>query len=142
MNCNSQAVFTACFVPITITSNFLVLLIIGITYYGVTIEMKPLQHNFHMVLFVLYYVAQNKTFESVYEILWCDHSNQTFTWYYSIFSVCQMELENEATVQSNVHLIVVQQSKKMIFKDESFRFLKKLKEGISCKNCWANCAVD
>ena len=70
MTCNSQAVFAAWFVPITITSNFLVLLvIIGITYDGVTIEMKPLQHNFHMVLFVLYYVVQNKTFESVYEIL-------------------------------------------------------------------------
>ena len=55
-----------------------------------------------------------------YYLLWCDHSNQTFTWYYSIFSVCQMELENEATVQSNVHLKVVQQYKEMIVKDESF----------------------
>ena len=116
MTCSSQEVFTAWFVPITIISNFLVLLIIiGITYYGVTIQIKPFQHNFHMVLFVLYHVVQNKTLNlciksyGVYYLLWCDHSNQTFTWYYSIFSVCQMELENEATVQSNVHLKVVQQ---------------------------------
>ena len=34
--------------------------------YGVTIQMKPLQQYFHMVLFVLYVVL---TFESVNEIL-------------------------------------------------------------------------
>ena len=34
--------------------------------YGVTIQMKPLQQFFHMVLFVLYVVV---TFESVDEIL-------------------------------------------------------------------------
>ena len=84
MTCSSRAVFTAWFVPITIISNFLVLLIIiGITYYGVTIQMKP--------------------------------SHGTIR-----FSVCQMELENEATVQSNVHLKVAQQYKEMIVKDESF----------------------
>ena len=127
MTCSSRAVFTAWFVPITIISNFLVLLIIiGITYYGVTIQIKPLQHNFHMVLFVLYHVVQNKTLNlcmksyGVYYLLWCDHSNQTFAWYYSIFSVWQMELENEATVQSNVHLKVAQQYKEMIVKGESF----------------------
>ena len=37
--------------------------------YGVTIQMKPLQQYFCMVPFVL-------TFESVDEILWCDHSNE------------------------------------------------------------------
>ena len=75
MTCSSRAVFTAWFVPITIISNFLVLLIIiGITYYGVTIQMKP--------------------------------SHGTIR-----FSVCVKwsSLENEATVQSNVHLKVVQQ---------------------------------
>ena len=41
---------------------------------GVTIQMKPLQQYFHMVLFI-YYVALN--FESVDEILWCYHSNET-----------------------------------------------------------------
>ena len=42
--------------------------------YGVTIQMKPLQQYFHMVLFVLYVVL---TFESVDELLWCYHSNET-----------------------------------------------------------------
>ena len=36
--------------------------------------MKSLQQNFHMVLFIQYVVL---TFESVYEILWCYHSNET-----------------------------------------------------------------
>ena len=42
--------------------------------YGVTIQMKPLQQYFHMVLFIWYVVL---TFETVDEILWCDHSNET-----------------------------------------------------------------
>ena len=42
--------------------------------YGVTIQMKPLQQYFHMVLFIWCGVL---TFESVDEILWCDHSNET-----------------------------------------------------------------
>ena len=42
--------------------------------YGLTIQMKPLQQCFHMVLFIWYVVL---TFESVDEILWCDHSNET-----------------------------------------------------------------
>ena len=42
--------------------------------YCVTIQMKPLQQYFHMVLFVLYVVL---TFESVDELLWCYHSNET-----------------------------------------------------------------
>ena len=42
--------------------------------YGVTTQMKPLQQYFHMVLYVLYVVL---TFESVDEILWCNHSNET-----------------------------------------------------------------
>ena len=41
---------------------------------GVTIQMKPLQQYFHMVLFVLYVVV---TFESLDEMLWCYHSNET-----------------------------------------------------------------
>ena len=35
--------------------------------FGVTIQMKPLQQYFHMMLFVLYIVV---TFESADEILW------------------------------------------------------------------------
>ena len=42
--------------------------------YGVTIQMKPLQQYFHMVLFIEYVVL---TFECVDEILWCYHSNET-----------------------------------------------------------------
>ena len=42
--------------------------------YGVTIQMKPLQQYFDMVLFVLNVVL---TLESVDEILLCDHSNET-----------------------------------------------------------------
>ena len=42
--------------------------------YGVTIQMKPLQPDFRMVLFVSYVVL---TFQSVDEILWCDHSKET-----------------------------------------------------------------
>ena len=41
---------------------------------GVTIQMKPLQQYFHMVLLVLFVVL---TFESVDEILWCYLSNET-----------------------------------------------------------------
>ena len=43
--------------------------------YGVTIQMKPLQQYFHMVLFIYNVVL---TFESVDEMLWCYHSNETF----------------------------------------------------------------
>ena len=39
-----------------------------------TSQMKPLHQYFHMALFVLYVVL---TFESVDEILWCYHSNET-----------------------------------------------------------------
>ena len=42
--------------------------------YGVTIQTKPLQQYFHMVLFIYYVVL---TFESVDEIPWCHHSNET-----------------------------------------------------------------
>ena len=37
---------------------------------GVTIQMTPLQQYFYMLLFIWYVVL---TFESVDEILWCDH---------------------------------------------------------------------
>ena len=42
--------------------------------YGITIQMKPLQQYFHMVLFIKYVVL---TFESVDETLWYYHSNET-----------------------------------------------------------------
>ena len=42
--------------------------------YGVSIQMKPPQQHFHVMLSVLQVVL---TFESVEEILWGDHSNET-----------------------------------------------------------------
>ena len=42
--------------------------------YDVTIQMKPLQQYFHMVLFIEYVVL---IVESVDEIPWCYHSNET-----------------------------------------------------------------
>ena len=40
-------------------------------FYGVTIQMKPLQQHSHIVLFISSVVL---TFESVDGILWCDLS--------------------------------------------------------------------
>ena len=54
-------------------------------FYGVTIQMKPLQQYFHMVLFVLIVVL---TFESADEILWCDHSNETSSAVLSHGTIC------------------------------------------------------
>ena len=42
--------------------------------HGVTVQMKPLQQCFHIVLFIQYVVL---TFESVHEILRCDPSHET-----------------------------------------------------------------
>ena len=42
-------------------------------FYCVTIQMKPLQQYFHMVPFIENVI----TFESVDEILLCDHSYET-----------------------------------------------------------------
>ena len=62
-----------------------VLLSLWMKSYGVTIQMKPLQQYFHMVLFVQYVVL---TFESVDEILWCDHLNIFFFAVLSHGSIC------------------------------------------------------
>ena len=56
--------------------------------YGVTFQIKPLQQYVHVVLFDLYVVL---TFESVDELLWCYHSNETYSAVLSlgtIYSVC------------------------------------------------------
>ena len=44
--------------------------------YGVTIRMKPFHLYFHIVLLIQFVVVP--TFESVDDILWCYHSNETF----------------------------------------------------------------
>ena len=45
--------------------------------YGVTIQMKATEQFFPVVLFIMLYKVV-LTFECVDEILWCDHSNETF----------------------------------------------------------------
>ena len=45
--------------------------------YGVTIQMKATEQYFPVVLFIMLYKVV-LTFESVDEILWCDHSNDTY----------------------------------------------------------------
>ena len=45
-------------------------------YYGVTIQMKGTEQYFPVVLFILHKVVL--TFESVDEIPWCDHSNESY----------------------------------------------------------------
>ena len=44
--------------------------------YGVTIQMKATEQYFPVVLFIMLYKVV-LTFESVDEIPWCDHSNET-----------------------------------------------------------------
>ena len=44
--------------------------------YGVTIQMKATEQYFPVVLFITLHKVV-LTFESVDEILWCDHSNDT-----------------------------------------------------------------
>ena len=45
--------------------------------YGVTIQMKATEQYFTVVLFIMLYKVV-LTFESVDEILWCDHSNESY----------------------------------------------------------------
>ena len=48
-----------------------------IKFYGVTIQMKATEQYFPVVLFIMLYKVV-LTFESVDEILWCDHSNESY----------------------------------------------------------------
>ena len=45
--------------------------------YGVTIQMKATEQYFPVVLFIMLYKVV-LTFESVDEILWCYHSNESY----------------------------------------------------------------
>ena len=45
--------------------------------YGVTIQMKTIEQYFPVVLFIMLYNVV-LTFESVDEILWCDHWNESY----------------------------------------------------------------
>ena len=44
--------------------------------YGMTIQMKATEQYFPVVLFIMLYKVV-LSFESVDEILWCDHPNET-----------------------------------------------------------------
>ena len=47
--------------------------------YGVTIHMKATEQYFPVVLFIMLYMYKVVlTFEAVGEILWCNHSSETF----------------------------------------------------------------
>ena len=50
--------------------------------FGVTSQMKATEQYFTVVLFIMLYKVV-LTFESVDEILWCDHSNETFSLVFS-----------------------------------------------------------
>ena len=45
--------------------------------YGVTIQMKATEQYFPVVLFIMLYKVV-LTFESVDEVLWCYHSNESY----------------------------------------------------------------
>ena len=45
--------------------------------FGVTIQMKATEQFFPVVLFIMLYKGV-LTFKSVGEILWCDHSNESY----------------------------------------------------------------
>ena len=45
--------------------------------YGVIIQVKATEQYFPVVLFIMLY-KMVLTFESVDEILWCDHSNESY----------------------------------------------------------------
>ena len=55
--------------------------------YGVTIQMKATEQYFPVVLFIMLYKVV-LIFESVDEILWCDHSNESYCAVLSSATVC------------------------------------------------------
>ena len=46
-------------------------------FYGVAIQMKATEQYFPVVVFIMLYKVV-LTFESLDEILWCDHSNESY----------------------------------------------------------------
>ena len=45
--------------------------------FGVTIQMETIEQHVPVVLFIMLYKVV-LTFESVDEVLWCDHSNESY----------------------------------------------------------------
>ena len=56
--------------------------------YGVAIQMKATEQYFPVVLFIMLYKVV-LTFESVDEILWCYHSNETSSAYFHMILFIQ-----------------------------------------------------
>ena len=52
-------------------------MILSMKSYGVTIQMKATEQYFPVVLFIMLYMVV-LSFESVDEILKCDHSNESY----------------------------------------------------------------
>ena len=55
--------------------------------YGVTIQMKATEQYFPVVLFIIPYKVV-LTILYVNKILWCDHSNETYSLVFSHGAVC------------------------------------------------------
>ena len=85
--------------------------------YGLTIQTKSLQQHFHKVLFIQYVVL---TFESVDEILQCNHSNEPLQQYFhmvlfiqyvvltfeSVDQILQCDHQLSFNFQQNFHLVL------------------------------------
>ena len=56
---------------------YLYMILLKMKSYGLTIQMKATKQYFPVVLFIMLYKVA-LTFESVDEILWCDHSNESY----------------------------------------------------------------
>ena len=46
--------------------------------YDVSIQMKATEQCFSVVLFIMLYIKVVVTFDSVDEILWCEHSDESY----------------------------------------------------------------
>ena len=66
--------------------------------YGVTIQMKPLEQYFHMVLIIKSVVLL--PFEFLDEILWCDLSNETSS---AVLSVGAISYKDRQKNQKQSH---------------------------------------
>ena len=64
-------------VVLLITEAPVVLFVVWMISYVVTIQMKATEQYFPRVLFIILYKVV-LTFEPVDEILWCDHSNESY----------------------------------------------------------------
>ena len=56
---------------------YLYMILLKMKSYSLTIQMKATEQYFPVVLFIMLYKVA-LTFESVDEILWCDHSNESY----------------------------------------------------------------